>query len=62
MLLYAHALLDILPKSYHKGEHTTSTPNIKAKYSLLGYKTIPLVYVTLCACVVGHCHKEVPQE
>ena len=61
MLLYAHALLEILTKSYHKSERTTSTANIKVKYSLLGYKTMHLANVTLCACVVANCHKEVPQ-
>ena len=41
MLLYAHALLQIVTKKYHKRERTTSTANIKTKSSLLDYKTIP---------------------
>ena len=43
MLLYAHALLEILTKSYHMRERTTCNTNIKTKLSLLGYKTMPLV-------------------
>ena len=50
MLLYAHALLEIVTKKYHKRERTTSTANIKVKSSLLGYKTIPLAIVTPRAC------------
>ena len=61
MLLYAHALLHIVTKKYHKHQRTTSTANIKVKSCLLGYKTIPLAAVTLCACVVANCHQEVPQ-
>ena len=61
MLLYAHALLEILTKSYHKVKRTAPSAKIKVKSSLLGYKTIPLAAVTLYACVVGHSHKEVPQ-
>ena len=48
-------------KQYHKGKRATSNTNIKTKSSLLGYKTNALANVTLCACVVGHSHKEVPQ-
>ena len=53
----AHALFEIIPKSYHKGKRTTSTANIKDKSSLLGYKTLPLADVTSYACVVGNSHK-----
>ena len=59
MLLYAHALLDILTKEYHKVKPTSSTANIKVKYSLPGYKTKP--DATSCACVVGNHPKRVPQ-
>ena len=50
MLLYAHALLEIITKKYHKGERTTFTTNIKVKSSLLGYKTMLLPNVTPRAC------------
>ena len=61
MLLYAHALLQIVTKKYHKHQRTTCTANIKLKSCLLGYKTMPLAIVTPRACVVANCHKEVPQ-
>ena len=61
MLLYAHALSEIVTKSYHKGERTTSTANIKVKSSLLGYKIMLLADVTPRACVVGNHPKGVPQ-
>ena len=61
MLLYAHALLEFVTKKYHKRERTTSTANIKVKSSLLAYNISLLAAVTPRACVVGICHKEVPQ-
>ena len=64
MLLYAHALLQIVTKKYHKGERTTSTANIKAKSSLLGYKTMPLAMLldahALIKITPKHYHKPKP--
>ena len=61
MLPYAHALLEIITKSYHKRGRATSTANIKVKLSLLAYNTLFLAAVTPRACVVAHSHKELPQ-
>ena len=61
MLLDAHALLEIVTKSYHKRGRTTSTANIKVKLSLLGYETMLLADVTPRACADSNHPKALPQ-